>query len=144
MRDESPWTRFRLGVSRDLQRGAQRLGLSREALQRPTEVWHTLPLELKAVLLLFGASLLLLLIIKVPQWQAASWEGMAERKDLPKLENDARTTLIQALGGAALLIGLFFTWRNLRMTEQNSRQTLDVAAREYKPPGAITSQFHAH
>jgi pentapeptide repeat protein len=136
MKDESP------GISRDLQQGAwtrfrlRRLGLARGALQRPTEVWHTLPLELKAVLLLFGAGLLLLIIIEVPRWQAASWEGIAERKDLPKLENDARTTLIQALGGAALLIGLFFTWRNLRMTEQNSRQTLDLSRK-----GQINDRF---
>jgi uncharacterized protein YjbI with pentapeptide repeats len=82
------------------------------------EVWHTLPLELKAVLLLFVAGLLLLLIIAIPQWQAASWEGVAERKDLPKLENDARTTLIQALGGAALLLGIYFTAKTWRTTQE--------------------------
>jgi Pentapeptide repeats (8 copies) len=143
MKDESPWTLFRLGVSRDLQQGARRLGLSRWALQRPTEVWHTLPLELKAVLLLFGASLLLLLIIKVPQWQAASWEGIADRKDLPKLENDARTTLIQALGGAALLIGLFFTWRSIRATERNLQITQETAAKNLAiaQDGQITERF---
>jgi uncharacterized protein YjbI with pentapeptide repeats len=130
-------------MSRDLQQGVWRLGLSRWALQRPTELWHTLPLELKAVLLLFGASLLLLLIIAVPQWQAASWEGMAERKDLPKLENDARATLVQALGGAALLIGLFFTWRSIRATERNLLITQETAAKNLAiaQDGQITERY---
>jgi hypothetical protein len=38
-------------------------------------------------------------------------------KDLPKLENDARTTLIQGLGGLVLLIGLYFTLKNFQLTQ---------------------------
>jgi Pentapeptide repeats (8 copies) len=57
------------------------------------------------------------IIWKVPQWQAASWEGLMEPKDLAKLQNDTRTTLVQALGGAVLLIGLYFTLRNLELTQ---------------------------
>jgi hypothetical protein len=40
-----------------------------------------------------------------------------EPKDLAKLQNDARTTLVQAFGGAVLLIGLYFTLRNLQLTQ---------------------------
>ena len=40
-----------------------------------------------------------------------------EAKDLAKLQNDARTTLVQAFGGAVLLIGLYFTLRNLQLTQ---------------------------
>jgi uncharacterized protein YjbI with pentapeptide repeats len=57
------------------------------------------------------------IIWKVPQWQAAGWQGQMEPKDLAKLQNDARTTLIQALGGAVLLIGLYFTLKNLQLTQ---------------------------
>src|SRR5215203_1562443 len=38
-------------------------------------------------------------------------------KDRAKLQNDARTTLVQAFGGAVLLIGLYFTLRNLQLTQ---------------------------
>ncbi len=34
-------------------------------------------------------------------------------------ESDARTALIQAVAGAALLIGLLFTWRTLRLNRQS-------------------------
>jgi hypothetical protein len=57
------------------------------------------------------------IIWKVPQWQTAGWQGQMEPKDLAKLQNDARTTLIQGLGGAVLLIGLYFTLRNLQLTQ---------------------------
>jgi hypothetical protein len=57
------------------------------------------------------------IIWKVPQWQAAGWQGQMEPKDLAKLQNDARTTLVQALGGAVLLIGLYFTLKNLHLTQ---------------------------
>jgi Pentapeptide repeats (8 copies) len=40
-----------------------------------------------------------------------------EPKDLAKLQNDARTILVQALGGAVLLVGLYFTLRNLQLTQ---------------------------
>jgi Pentapeptide repeats (8 copies) len=57
------------------------------------------------------------IIWKVPQWQAAGWQGQMEPKDLAKLQNDARTMLVQAFGGAVLLIGLYFTLKNLQLTQ---------------------------
>lgn len=35
-----------------------------------------------------------------------------------KLQNDARTTLLQGLGGAAVLVGVYFTFRQLRIARQ--------------------------
>jgi Pentapeptide repeats (8 copies) len=160
MMGNSPWTRFRQGVSHDLQKGAHRLGPAvPRVLQRLAEVgrkglarvrgmsWHAVPRGLKAVFLCIVASLLLsgitFAVWKIPQWQAASWESLAERKDLPKLENDARTTLVQAVGGAILLIGLFFTWwsistaeRNLQITHETATQNLAIAL-----DGQITERF---
>ena len=70
-------------------------------------------------LLLFIVAVIMMvgIIWKVPQWQAASWQGQMEPKELAKLQNDARTTLVQALGGAVLLIGLYLTFRNLQLTQ---------------------------
>jgi hypothetical protein len=81
MMSDSPWTRFRQGVSYHLQKGAHRLGpavprvlawfsdVSREGITRlHTASWHTCPRELKAVLLLIVAGLLLSIIIYGPPW----------------------------------------------------------------------------
>jgi hypothetical protein len=45
------------------------------------------------------------LLIKVPQWQAARWEGRIEAKEVAKQESDTRTTVVQAIGGAVLFMG---------------------------------------
>jgi hypothetical protein len=79
--------------------------------------WQTLAYRhWKLLLLGIGIVFLVIVIWKVPQWQAAGWQGL-EAKDLAKLQNDARTTLVQALGGAFLLIGLYLTFRNLQLTQ---------------------------
>jgi Pentapeptide repeats (8 copies) len=104
--------------------------------------WRIIALRYKVPLLVLGGVLLalflLIIIIKVPQWQAASWRGLPEieLKDLPKLENDARTTLIQAVGGLALLIGLLFTRRNVKAAERASQETLRISQE-----GQLTERF---
>jgi uncharacterized protein YjbI with pentapeptide repeats len=79
--------------------------------------WQTIVSQHWKLFLVIGAVLVLSIIWKVPQWQAAGWRGQMEPKDLAKLQNDARTTLVQSLGGAALLIGLYLTLRNLQLTQ---------------------------
>jgi hypothetical protein len=49
-----------------------------------------------------------------------------------KLQNDARVTLLQALGGTAILLGAYFTYRQV----QTGRQQLDVARQ-----GQVTERF---
>ena len=83
-----------------------------------------------------GVLLLVLGLWKLPQWYAASWDKLTNPTDIAKLESDTRSTMVQAVGGLALLAGLLFTWRNLRMTEQNSRQTLDLSRK-----GQINDRF---
>ena len=79
--------------------------------------WQAMASRHWKLLLVIGTVIVVGIIWKVPQWQAAGWQGQMEAKDLAKLQNDARTTLVQALGGAILLIGLYFTLRNLQLTQ---------------------------
>jgi len=93
-------------------------GASRKTLARLRATpWQALARRHWKLLPVVGAVLVVGIIWKVPQWQAAGWQGQMEPKDLAKLQNDARTTLIQVLGGAVLLIGLYFTLRNLQLTQ---------------------------
>src|SRR5262249_17379533 len=56
-----------------------------------------------------------LLLWKLPQWQVAAVPEMKDRMDL---ESKSRQTLAQILGGAALLVGLYFTSQTLRTTQE--------------------------
>jgi hypothetical protein len=98
--------------------------------------WRELARRYQQLLMGLGALLLLLVTWKLPQWYAASWEKLTDPKDIARLESDTRSTMVQAVGGIALLAGLLFTWRNLRMTEQNSRQTLELSRK-----GQINDRF---
>jgi len=69
---------------------------------------------------------------KIPQRQLAPLKAKIQRErnslqpqdrlklehDARKLENDARTALLQAVGGLALLIGLYFTATTWRTTQE--------------------------
>jgi hypothetical protein len=54
-----------------------------------------------------------LFLWKLPQWQATAVQEVKDRIDL---ELKSRQTLAQILGGAALLVGLYFTSQTLRTT----------------------------
>jgi hypothetical protein len=56
-----------------------------------------------------------LLLWKLPQWQVAA---VPEVKDRIDLESKSRQTIAQILGGAALLVGLYFTSQTLRTTQE--------------------------
>jgi uncharacterized protein YjbI with pentapeptide repeats len=79
-------------------------------------------LPLATLVLVLGV---LLFLWKVPQWQLTQWRASLEPKDLAQLENAFRVTWAQIVGGMVLVIGLYFTWRNL------------IVARE----GQITERF---
>ena len=84
-------------MSCDVQRGIRRLSpagaiawqrladASRWRLVRLRRIsWQTIPWSLKALLLVIVLIGLLLLIIVIPQWQAARWEGRIEAKEVAK------------------------------------------------------------
>lgn len=44
-----------------------------------------------------------------------------------KLQNDIRVTLLQAIGGILLVFGAYFTWRQLQLSRDQLRQSLDAS-----------------
>jgi hypothetical protein len=58
-----------------------------------------------------------LAIWKIPKWQVASLKNLTPAEQFNS-ENEARKTLSQILGGAALLVGLYFTWRSMRVAAE--------------------------
>jgi uncharacterized protein YjbI with pentapeptide repeats len=77
-----------------------------------------------------GTGLLALTVFYIPP-RYLDTSGMT-KPDRLKAENDLRTTLVQALGGAVVLIGVYFTWRRLSAAERSNE-----IARE----GQITERF---
>jgi uncharacterized protein YjbI with pentapeptide repeats len=72
---------------------------------------------------------------RLPQWQVNSYRAKFDTKtldskdrlkleeDLIAAENNARATLAQIIAGTVLLSGLYFTWRNIRIGQDNLRIT---------------------
>jgi hypothetical protein len=80
-----------------------------------------------------GLGLLVLILWKVPKQQAS---GVQDMKDRLTVENAARQTLAQIVGGAVLIAGLFFTWANLKITQETATRNQAIT-RE----GQITDRF---
>jgi hypothetical protein len=69
--------------------------------------------------ILGGGLLILALIwalIWLPKWQGARPDLTA--KERFEVENDARKTLAEIVGGAALLVALYFTWSSLEVSRE--------------------------
>ena len=62
--------------------------------------------------------------------------GGLDLKDRLTVENAARQTLVQILGGALLIAGLVFTWANLKIT-QDLRLPKEISKKLRKPQGRI-------
>jgi len=76
---------------------------------------HENPVFVIALLISLLLPFFWLLLWKLPQWQVAAVPEMKDRIDLG---SKSRQTLAQILGGAALLIGLYFTSQTLRTTQE--------------------------
>ncbi len=74
-------------------------------------------------------TLLFVLLWEVPKWQVA---GITEPKDRLAAESACRQTLVQLVGGVALLGGLYFTAQTLRTSQETLRTTQQ---------GQITERF---
>jgi hypothetical protein len=96
-----------------------------EALLTFTGVQNNFLLILAGVII-FG--LIYLFFWDIPTRQLGWNRAHLTTKEFYELKNGIRATFVQALGGTAILIGLFFTWRNLRVTEKSQRHQLRLAA----------------
>lgn len=63
--------------------------------------------------------------------------------DRLKLQNDARTTLLQGLGGAVLLLGAYFTYRQLRISREQLLHAVEASDQQLRvtQAGQITERF---
>jgi predicted transporter len=43
-----------------------------------------------------------------------------------EVENNARKTLAETVGGAALLVGIYFTWANLQVTQETATKDREL------------------
>jgi uncharacterized protein YjbI with pentapeptide repeats len=102
--------------------------------------WRAFAFRYKNLLLGLGVALfvlgLYLFFWEIPNRQVADAKPDLKPKEFYELKNSIRQTFAQAVGGAVLLIGLFFTWRNIRATERASRETLRISQE-----GQITDRF---
>jgi uncharacterized protein YjbI with pentapeptide repeats len=75
------------------------------------------------VVAVLGAGVVLFLLWKVPKWQVRPYRDVLQPKDRVELEIQARATLIQIIGGVAVLASIYLTAQNLRLTAQNVQTT---------------------
>lgn len=87
----------------------------------------------KFVLVLPAAAIIILILWKIPQWQVRAYHGQLDataiskldpkdliqlQKDLITAENNARLALAQIIGGLVVLLGLYATFKNVRVAEE--------------------------
>jgi uncharacterized protein YjbI with pentapeptide repeats len=69
------------------------------------------------------------LLIAIPHWQVSGINNATEKVTQ---ENQSRATLAQVLGGVAIGIGLYYTWRRITIAEEDLKATKE---------GQITERF---
>jgi hypothetical protein len=103
---------------------------TRNRVQRGLAFLRRHPAGLKAIRIAWmsAAGLLVLAVVclalwKIPQWQVA--DPTLTVKDRLELQDKARGTLAQIIGGMVILVGLYFTgrsaaaaWRNVQVTQE--------------------------
>ena len=63
-----------------------------------------------------------LLLIVVPYLQV-NYQGISNATEKATLENQYRATFAQILGGVAIGIGLYYTWRRIAIAEEDLKAT---------------------
>ena len=91
-----------------LRRQIVALGRGASAAARKRPVLWSVPLVLLGLLVAW----------KGPEWQLASRTASLTAREYLELQNSYRATIVQALGGIFLLLGLYLTWRRVTATEQ--------------------------
>ena len=103
------------------------------------EVITVLQKHLIAVIVL-GLGLFTFMLWRLPKWQVS---GVQDLKDRLDVENAARQTLAQIVGGVVLIAGLFFTWANLQIAQETAAKSQETATMnlELSREGQITDRF---
>jgi len=81
------------------------------------------------------AVLFLLALWLMPRWKAASMENLSPTEKF-SIENEARKTLAQIIGGIFVLFGLIVPALNLRVTQENAQTTQKLTEK-----GQVTERF---
>src|SRR5215208_6954098 len=66
----------------------------------------------------------------VPQLQGEYFSQKVPAKERPALVNEYRRTWAQIVGGVGLLLGLYFTWRRIEISERELEATRDQQVTE--------------
>src|SRR5215203_4318700 len=66
----------------------------------------------------------------VPQLQGEYFSPKVPAEDRPALVNEYRRTWAQIIGGFGLLLGLYFTWRRIEISQQELEATRDQQVTE--------------
>jgi hypothetical protein len=75
------------------------------------------------------AALALLVVWLVPRFQARRWAAQGiEGRELAELENGARATVVQVVGGVALILTFVATWLQISDTRKATDRTLRLTA----------------
>jgi hypothetical protein len=90
---------------------------------------------------------ILVCVLVIPQW-LVSWELGAQVQNLNPAEkakaiNDVRATVLQAIGGVAILLGAYFTYRQLQTGQEQlevTRQQAQDAAEQAREQLSIAQQ----
>jgi hypothetical protein len=71
------------------------------------------------------------------------WPGHELQDNRLKLQNDARTTLLQGLGGLAVLAGVFFSYRQLQHNRRQLEHSIQASREQHQldQQGQITERF---
>src|SRR5215210_8526615 len=65
----------------------------------------------------------------IPKRQARAWERAGIKgSELAELENSARGTVVQLIGGVALILTFAATWAQIADTRRATDETLDLTA----------------
>jgi hypothetical protein len=88
--------------------------------------------------IIFGFLLAIVLLIWLPSFQVSQYE-INNAATEASLENQYRATLAQILGGVAIGIGLYYTWRRIIIAEDNLKVAQDNL--RISQEGQITERF---
>jgi uncharacterized protein YjbI with pentapeptide repeats len=79
---------------------------------------------------------------RVPKWQVADFKNLTREQRFDR-ENEARKTLAQIIGGIAVLLGAYYTWRNIKNAERSQLENQKTAQETLRISleGQITDRF---